>query len=460
MEYSQSNRLVRKYYKCRKCKIIEPKLVNPFTNNNYCPNCRDFLTEISEKEYKKLKNRIALNERDNEDNKIPYKQNDVFSNREPNRYKYQNMNNAKYNNNRGENYKRNQYSNYNKDFDFRDQNNYRNKNKNIYNSNNNKNNINNNRNSYNNRNNFNKYNNMNKNNYIHENNNINRNNYFNQHNRSQNNINNDDENENYYNHHLHNNNRNQLNFIYDDEDDYNNHHQNNNRNQINMIERENRRQRGNNRHGGGRRRDRSTNPFDSNNFFSNFFRGTGFHPFSEFDNDDNNNDTDNSLDNSYIEDRHHHHQRSYNPFGIVVQRQDDSDDFDFGFFPQIFPSFGSIINSAFRDNFASNFSSHYRGNFFDEILRILERNRAHKNAHPPATDDALKKLKKFTMNEKYCKKSKNGKYELPNCCICLSEIGKGEKTVLLPCGHMFHWKCCLTWLKTNNTCPMCRFEIK
>ena len=35
-----------------------------------------------------------------------------------------------------------------------------------------------------------------------------------------------------------------------------------------------------------------------------------------------------------------------------------------------------------------------------------------------------------------------------------------EKLVLLPCGHMFHWKCCLNWLKKNNTCPMCRFEIK
>ena len=57
-------------------------------------------------------------------------------------------------------------------------------------------------------------------------------------------------------------------------------------------------------------------------------------------------------------------------------------------------------------------------------------------------------------------KNKNGKLELPNCCICLSEVAKNEETVLLPCGHMFHWNCCLNWLKTNNTCPMCRFEIK
>ena len=62
------------------------------------------------------------------------------------------------------------------------------------------------------------------------------------------------------------------------------------------------------------------------------------------------------------------------------------------------------------------------------------------------------------MNEKYCKKVQN-KIEYPNCCICISEVKKGEETVLLPCGHMFHWKCCLTWLKKNNTCPVCRFEL-
>ena len=63
------------------------------------------------------------------------------------------------------------------------------------------------------------------------------------------------------------------------------------------------------------------------------------------------------------------------------------------------------------------------------------------------------------MSEKYCKKNNKGKFELPNCCICISDINKGEETVLLPCGHMFHWKCCYSWLKENNTCPVCRFEL-
>ena len=77
----------------------------------------------------------------------------------------------------------------------------------------------------------------------------------------------------------------------------------------------------------------------------------------------------------------------------------------------------------------------------------------------PTSNSILKKLKKFSMDDKYCKKDSNGKLEFPNCCICVTDIQKKEKTVLLPCGHMFHWKCCHKWLKNNNTCPVCRFKL-
>ena len=197
------------------------------------------------------------------------------------------------------------------------------------------------------------------------------------------------------------------------------------------------------RHGNRRhqhQRDNSTDRFNrhSNNVFPNFF-GNMFQPFGNFGNQF----FMNGLNN---------------PFRVVIQRQNVPNDI----FDPVFSTFGSMFNGAFQDNFSSNFSSNFRGNFFNEMLRILENNRAEarRNAHPPTSEENLKKLKKFNMNEKYCKKDKDGNYELPNCCICLSEIAKGEKTILLPCGHMFHYECCMTWLKKNNTCPMCRFEIK
>jgi len=146
------------------------------------------------------------------------------------------------------------------------------------------------------------------------------------------------------------------------------------------------------------------------------------------------------------------------PLRIFVQRQNVP---QFIFDP-MFLIFGSMFNDNFRNNYSSNFRSNFRGNFLNEIIRILQRNQdeAARRAHPPTSESALKKLKRFPLSDKYCKKDKNGKIELPSCCICLNDVQKGEETVLLPCGHMFHWNCCLDWLKNNNTCPMCRFEIK
>ena len=112
---------------------------------------------------------------------------------------------------------------------------------------------------------------------------------------------------------------------------------------------------------------------------------------------------------------------------------------------------------VFRSNYLSNFNRV----FLNEISRMLAStgNERGENAHPPASENALNNLKRFPLSEKHCKKN-NGKMELPNCCICQNEIELGNEAVLLPCGHMYHWECCLQWLKTKNTCPICRFEIK
>ena len=131
-------------------------------------------------------------------------------------------------------------------------------------------------------------------------------------------------------------------------------------------------------------------------------------------------------------------------------------------FDPIFNSFGQIFGDDFVNNFLQNFSSTLGDNYFEDIQNIVNNNQqyATKNKTGPVKDDILNKLKKFKLTKKYCKKGKDGKIELPNCCICLSEIEKGKESMLLPCGHIFHYKCCLGWLKNNNTCPMCRFEIK
>ena len=62
--------------------------------------------------------------------------------------------------------------------------------------------------------------------------------------------------------------------------------------------------------------------------------------------------------------------------------------------------------------------------------------------------------------------------ELNKCSICLdtikkktkwdklargkSTIDKFPKNISMICGHVFHSKCILEWLKENDTCPNCR----
>jgi hypothetical protein len=44
------------------------------------------------------------------------------------------------------------------------------------------------------------------------------------------------------------------------------------------------------------------------------------------------------------------------------------------------------------------------------------------------------------------------------CCICLDMDNTGEWSIL-QCGHKFHGTCVSTWLRSHQTCPVCRFGV-
>ena len=45
------------------------------------------------------------------------------------------------------------------------------------------------------------------------------------------------------------------------------------------------------------------------------------------------------------------------------------------------------------------------------------------------------------------------------CTICLLDYNDETKTKT-ECNHFFHQECLDKWLETNNSCPLCRTELK
>ncbi|RLN73018.1 hypothetical protein BBJ28_00013006 [Nothophytophthora sp. Chile5] len=44
------------------------------------------------------------------------------------------------------------------------------------------------------------------------------------------------------------------------------------------------------------------------------------------------------------------------------------------------------------------------------------------------------------------------------CPICCSELAD-DKTLRLPCGHLYHSGCVRVWLNVQHTCPVCRLQL-
>ncbi|KAF5179722.1 E3 ubiquitin-protein ligase ring1-like [Thalictrum thalictroides] len=68
----------------------------------------------------------------------------------------------------------------------------------------------------------------------------------------------------------------------------------------------------------------------------------------------------------------------------------------------------------------------------------------------PAAPSSVEALKTMKCDEENLKDP---------CTVCREEFMIGEDIALMPCLHVFHKDCIGQWLKTTNTCPICRFSM-
>ena len=88
------NRRVRKYIKCSTCKVFDSILIDPKITRLKCHNCKQLLKEISEAEYKQLKQkakeikereRERINQQNNNHNRINVTSSNENNNRDRDR---------------------------------------------------------------------------------------------------------------------------------------------------------------------------------------------------------------------------------------------------------------------------------------------------------------------------------------------------------------------------------------
>ena len=128
-------------------------------------------------------------------------------------------------------------------------------------------------------------------------------------------------------------------------------------------------------------------------------------------------------------------------------------------FNNMTPTFNNILNSLGLNNpnngLISFLDNHNNDFQFNNLVNILMSFDIGSNRHPPASDRAIQSLKKVEVLD-----SNINVYKNLTCNICLENFEIGNILRILECNHEFHENCILTWLKKNNTCPVCRHELE
>ncbi|GKY92386.1 hypothetical protein MPSEU_000209500 [Mayamaea pseudoterrestris] len=75
---------------------------------------------------------------------------------------------------------------------------------------------------------------------------------------------------------------------------------------------------------------------------------------------------------------------------------------------------------------------------------------------PPARDSAIANL----PHERILPADRlNFQHDKTCCPICFESLIDGVVLTRLPCGHLYHQNCAVTWLSRSGSCPECRFEL-
>ena len=87
----------------------------------------------------------------------------------------------------------------------------------------------------------------------------------------------------------------------------------------------------------------------------------------------------------------------------------------------------------------------------------MEQQTEPKRGPPPASQRAINQLPTIAVTPQDLQDPSNR-----TCVVCLDDKihPLGSRVIRLPCAHIFHPDCVLPWLRSNCTCPICRYELQ
>ena len=124
----------------------------------------------------------------------------------------------------------------------------------------------------------------------------------------------------------------------------------------------------------------------------------------------------------------------------------------------VLQQYGNPMNNNSNNADNTAYSSH-------DLKKIKLSNYQANQQMPSSTDEIHQGKKKLTNNKKKKNETKskgciidkyNKDYEnISACTICNTNFENGENILILPCGHIFHHNCAISWFKSNNNiCPI------
>mmetsp|Transcript_65832 Transcript_65832/g.157320 ORF Transcript_65832/g.157320 Transcript_65832/m.157320 type:complete len:517 (+) Transcript_65832:169-1719(+) len=100
---------------------------------------------------------------------------------------------------------------------------------------------------------------------------------------------------------------------------------------------------------------------------------------------------------------------------------------------------------------------HAMGHAIRAILeqRMQQQVQEERQLHPPACELVRDALPRVVVTKEDLLDSTNSK-----CSVCLEDYQAGSHATRMLCGHLFCTTCIRDWLRTANSCPVCRYELR